>query len=1611
MMVIDASGGGRIVVPEHVFLHKAGFERQGADLQLTQGDRSLLLTGYFAKGGTPGDLVMEGSGAIVTGQTAKILAGSPAFVQLAQAGGLAAGPAAIGKVTALTGDVQVIRGGVVLSSTGGAEKVATDTPIYRNDILVTGKASSVGVTFVDKTNFALGADARMTMNEFAYNPQNGTGQALLSVLQGSFSFVSGQVAKTGPDAIKVQLPTMTIGIRGTTVAGQASAEGAESQVTLLKNEDGTVGAIFVNNAQTGFLVNQANFTLYSSSQSQAMQQPSLLVNLTKYQDAISTLQKAIQSGGPGDKAALDGKSPADLALARALADVNTASGGDGASGGGDFSTQTFADLGITLVVFQSGGELFAAVFNNANSDFVKSGGGGFGSQQQTNNLPTESAVIPTSPVVVATATSIDTDEDSPGEGNVPPPSDGQSPVVFSLLVPPILGSVVLQPDGSYVYTPGSVLQSLAQGQTAMDAFTVVITDGNGVVTQQVINVNITGENDAPVAGADSVVAVEDGGAAAGNVLDNDGDVDSGAQLSVSAVNGSSENLGQPIDGQYGTFMLNADGTYSYTPYGESQEINALAQGQQVSESFSYSIVDEYGASSESTITVTVTGTNDAPQAVATSAAVLEDVQTSTAGNVIEGYTYDPDNGADLRIVSVNGIGLGSGGEGGGEGRALTQTALNYLSGQGNSLANGLGGEAGFGENAVAVGDDNSTGAVDITSIFGTGGINFFGQNYTSLFVNNNGNITFGQSLSSYTPDQIGGGFNVPIIAAFWADVDTQGGDTGATPGGASAGTNNVYYDLDVPNGVLTITWDDVGYYNDGTNLANAFQLQLIDRGNGDFDIVFRYESINWTTGDASGGEGGLGGTPARAGYTAGNGEDYYELPGSGNQNAMLGLDQATGNTGEVGVFVFQVRNGEVVGGSGSVEIESQYGILTMQADGSYTYTLKNESAAVQQLALGETRDDIFTYVIADEHGAPVTQTLTITVTGVNDAPVADNDFNVATEGAGDQIVAGNVLANDSDIDNGAQLRVASASTIGGEGGGGGPVYAIGSDGPQAIYGQYGTLLLAANGTYSYLLYNSSQSLAELGEGEQGQDRFSYTVSDGQGGFDTAVLTITVTGTNQAPGAEDNRSAVVSEDAGTVPLMIAAPSDGDASDVLTALVTGLPDNGTIKLADGTLVQDGAVLSVEQLTGLTFTPDEGAGNAASAFSYLVQDGQGGSDAASVAITTVEAASQVVVGYYDMVAGQGAPLQAASIQSVGYEAISIDDPSASALEGLDVLFVQNPLNAGYGAEYLSRLGDIAAAVAAGMTLVIHDRHVSTAESILPGGESFDIVRDFTLGDDIDVLAPDSVLADGPGGVIDNLTLDGGAFSSHGFAFAGSLPDGTELLLSAGDPEHIVAFLYSYGEGHIFYSSVPLDFYLGGAGSPSLNDAFVNIYAPNVAAYAGSFSGALTGAEIVGTPGSDILVGGGGGDLLVGHGGQDLILAGAGNDRILVSDTNFVKVDGGSGNDVLSFDMDGAIDLTGLSAAKFAGIERIDMTNGKSNALSLGLEQVGALNSEHQGADSTAAEALRVLGDAGDSVTLVGNWIAGGADSGGQGYQLYTLGDSKVAVEQQDLSVSIIN
>jgi hypothetical protein len=127
---------------------------------------------------------------------------------------------------------------------------------------------------------------------------------------------------------------------------------------------------------------------------------------------------------------------------------------------------------------------------------------------------------------------------------------------------------------------------------------------------------------------------------------------------------------------------------------------------------------------------------------------------------------------------------------GAAGSPLTALAVSYLT-DGHDLVNGLGGSAGFGANALDVGDDNSSSAINIASVFGPQGLNFFGHDYTSIYINNNGNITFAGPTNQFTPAQINGGANNPIIAPFWADVDTRGG-AGTSTGGNANGANRVY---------------------------------------------------------------------------------------------------------------------------------------------------------------------------------------------------------------------------------------------------------------------------------------------------------------------------------------------------------------------------------------------------------------------------------------------------------------------------------------------------------------------------------------------------------------------------------------------------------------------------------------------------------------------------------------------------------------------------------------------------------------------------------------------------------------------------------------------------
>lgn len=225
--------------------------------------------------------------------------------------------------------------------------------------------------------------------------------------------------------------------------------------------------------------------------------------------------------------------------------------------------------------------------------------------------------------------------------------------------------------------------------------------------------------------------------------------------------------------------------------------------------------------------------------------------------------------------------------------------------------------------------------------------------------------------------------------------------------------------------------------------------------------------------------------------------------------------------------------------------------------------------------------------------------------------------------------------------------------------------------------------------------------------------------------------------------------------------------------------------------------------------------------------------------IQLKDVPSAPARTVGYYDMDLGEGNSNQLAPINTTGLEGVDLTDLTTADLSNTDVLFVQNPSNEAYGAEYVSRLAAIEAAVNDGMVLIIHDRFVDNAESILPGGANFDIIRDVDgepSNADINILDNSTLVTNGPGGVLNDTLLDGGNYSNHGFTVAGTLPGNASLILSRTDSQEIVTFSYRFGAGAVIYSTIPLDAYL----NPSFNgppaDALREIYAPNVVAYGAS-------------------------------------------------------------------------------------------------------------------------------------------------------------------------------
>ncbi len=123
------------------------------------------------------------------------------------AGGPVAAQEAIGAVSRLQGEASGTRG-------GATQALSLNAAIFLHEVLSTGKAARLEVTFADNTRLTLGEETRLTLDRYVFDPAAGRG-TLRFALVGALRFISGQVSKLTRSGVSITTPVATIGIRGT----------------------------------------------------------------------------------------------------------------------------------------------------------------------------------------------------------------------------------------------------------------------------------------------------------------------------------------------------------------------------------------------------------------------------------------------------------------------------------------------------------------------------------------------------------------------------------------------------------------------------------------------------------------------------------------------------------------------------------------------------------------------------------------------------------------------------------------------------------------------------------------------------------------------------------------------------------------------------------------------------------------------------------------------------------------------------------------------------------------------------------------------------------------------------------------------------------------------------------------------------------------------------------------------------------------------------------------------------------------------------------------------------------------------------------------------------
>src|SRR5690606_21679865 len=610
----------------------------------------------------------------------------------------------------------------------------------------------------------------------------------------------------------------------------------------------------------------------------------------------------------------------------------------------------------------------------------------------------------------------------------------------------------------YSYTVNGAQDHTAGDDSVLDSFVISITDANGQTSNDTLDVLITDTN--PVAEGETHILVEDSGAytVSGKTLTND-----------SAFNGPvAFNGWTSTTGQYGSFTANADGTYSYVLDNTNPAVNALNDGQTLTETFSYQVRDADGDVDHASVTININGRTDGPPVVdvpdengvaAGNISIAEDATTAVTGQIT--VTAEP---------SVASLQVG--------GQTLTPAEPNAR-GTTPAIGTPTNGEL------TLTGYDAITGKVDYSyTVNGaqdhTAGDDSVLDSFVISITDANGQ-TSNDTLNVLITD------TDPVAEG---ELHTLVEDSGAYTVSGNTLTNDSAFDGPVAfNGWTSTT----GQYGSFTANADGTYTYVLDNTNPAVnalnDLQTLTETFNYQVRDADGDVADASVTITINGRT--DGPPVVDVPddnGVAAGNISIAEDATAAVTGQItvtaeaGVASLQVGGQTLtladlnaLGTTPAIVTTTKgeltltgYDAITGKVDYSYTVNGAQDHTAGDDSVL-----DSFVIRITEANRQTSSDTLDVLITDTK--PVAEGERHTLVEDSGAYTVSGNTLTNDSAFDGPVAFHGWTSTT-----------------------GQYGSFTANADGTYSYVLDNTNPAVNALNDGQELTETFSYQVRDADG---------------------------------------------------------------------------------------------------------------------------------------------------------------------------------------------------------------------------------------------------------------------------------------------------------------------------------------------------------------------------------------------------------------------------------------------------------------------------------------------------------------------------------